>query len=266
MSNLDLPRGKVVWVVVLNEIDRIVEKKIIRIESEKSGGLQNDLGGAPVKESLPETEAAIGKVRDTFGNSGISIAFCGEDHSYQHPEPELKVPEPSDWEKQWEKWYNEGELGEHDAQDYLRKKGQREKETEKAKSDFKILHKSWEQSVQDQSRAETLHNYVNGNNIAADLVVLERGMGYLKVKNEIREETILEMGFRIRQRSALVAAYIFLCVAGGDQTGNDRILVFFGDEHQDILECFEHYVNDSVEIPWVRKRKRNYCHIPSHVP
>lgn len=256
-SNLQFPTGQELADVVTTAIDSYVEKGTIKIESQSSDKLHAE-SGATTTNTLPEKEAAIGKVQEVFAQTGISLAFCGEDHNYKY---DRTVIEPRSAEYQLMKnWIATGELDPGDA-DYLRRKQARAR----MKSNVRAQQQVWDKSAQDRSRAETLQYYVRGSKLAVDMVFLERGMIYPKVPNEVREEAILKDGFKIKQRSALVAAYLFLCVAGGDQTGDDRIIIFFGAEHADVLTAFEHLVLKSTQVPWVRKRKRNYCNIPTNV-
>jgi hypothetical protein len=71
-------------------------------------------------------------------------------------------------------------------------------------------------------------------------------------------------GLNADQRSFAVAGYMFLCIAGGDQNHHDRIIVFFGERHIDILDDLEYFVRHS-SADWVQKRPRSYLIIPSQV-
>jgi len=256
-SNLKFPMGQELEDVVTTAIDAYIEKGTIKLDSQNSDKLHAE-SGATTTNTLPEKEAAIGKVQEVFAKTGISLAFCGEDHNYKY---DRTVIEPRSEQYQLMKdWIVTGELDPGDA-DYLRRKQARAR----MKSNVRAQQQVWDKSAQDRSRAETLQYYVRGDKLAVDMVFFERGMIYPKVPKEVREEAILKNGFKIKQRSALVAAYLFLCVAGGDQTGDDRIIFFFGAEHADVLTAFEHLVLKSTHVPWVRKRKRHYCSIPTHV-
>ncbi len=256
-SNLNFPKGQELADVVTTAIDAYIEKGTIKLGTQNSDKLHAE-SGATTTNTLPEKEAAIGKVQEVFAETGISLAFCGEDHNYMY---DRAVIEPRSDEYQLMKnWIATGELDPGDA-DFLRRKQARAK----MKINVGQRQAIWDKSARDRSRAETLQYYVRGDRLAVDIVFFERGMIYPKVPKEVREEAILKNGFKIKERSALVAAYLFLCVAGGDQTGDDRIIVFFGAEHADVLTAFEHLVLKSTQVPWVRKRKRNYCNIPTNV-
>lgn len=65
----------------------------------------------------------------------------------------------------------------------------------------------------------------------------------------------------VEGRSALVAGYLVLTTAGGDQAQIDKVLIFFGAEHSDILEKYEQYAK--LYAPWLLKRARTYFIIDS---
>jgi hypothetical protein len=65
----------------------------------------------------------------------------------------------------------------------------------------------------------------------------------------------------IEGRSMLVAGYLVLSTGGGDQHQTDRVLLFFGSQHADILEKYEQYAK--LYAPWILKRARTYLIINS---
>jgi hypothetical protein len=122
--------------------------------------------------------------------------------------------------------------------------------------------------LKDYPRAQAIIKLADGGEtVAPDLVILERGMIYNpgNSKKFVKEEELIATGFSIKQRSAVVAAYLFLCAGGGKIGENFRVLIFFGEEHKDIFDWFEGLAQMSVSLPWVKGSKRNYGLVPSHV-
>ncbi len=68
-------------------------------------------------------------------------------------------------------------------------------------------------------------------------------------------------GLTKRQRSMVVAGYILLCLASGDQTHTDKVIVFFGEEHEDILNHFETLAGTLA--PYVQGRTRTFLIVKS---
>lgn len=61
-------------------------------------------------------------------------------------------------------------------------------------------------------------------------------------------------------RSAVVAGYLVLCLAGGDQQAIDRVVLFFGAEHGDILTDFD-YIARHTTAAHLIKRPRTFLTI-----
>jgi hypothetical protein len=221
----------------------------------------------------PAIQAAIGGVEAAFRNRGISIAIVGEDHTYQSTSSDLKLVKQFATSMSYDeavemiaaqKPWNQGGLGGLDERVRTRMllgKAMFEKETE-----------SYPGSLQDQARAQQLILLARGGmRFAPDLIIVEKGLQYdiaVHERTVIKEETImnnLQNEFTNEHRSMALAAYIFLCVAGGDQTTSDRILIFIGERHKDIFDYFDDFALRSQTIPWVRRRPRTYLLLPSHV-
>jgi len=255
---------------VLSAIDSSVKNGDVAIgNQEKLDALSGDKAGVPKVTYQPQINVAIGALQSTFSQSGISIAVCGEDHTYRDGKPEATPL--SDLDKQMKELIKSGDIEGFEPKDLapFRKKFAARKE-EKRSLAPKIAR--WKASELDRQRGDQLAELAAGAETMPkpDLVVLERGLKYQgPVDETIFEEAIsgsADTGWSIKQRSALIAGYIFLCAAGGDQTANDRVLVFFGEEHAaDIVDFFELFASRSSQIPWVKKRARHYCLIPSHV-
>jgi hypothetical protein len=143
----------------------------------------------------------------------------------------------------------------------------RDKKNEFKSFDFK-RHNA---ALKDFSRAELLQDLGKSGTTfpKADLIVIERGLKKfygLGGSSVVREDDLLPAEtFSIRQRSLLVAAYLFFCAVAGGQQDDARVLLFFGEEHRDIIDFFEYFALYSDAHRWIRKLSRNYCLIPSHV-
>ena len=255
---------------VLSAIDASVQNGDVAIgKQEKLDALSTDTASTPKVTYEPQINVAIGALQATFRQSGISMAVCGEDHTYRDGKPQV---EPlSGLDQSMKQLIKNGETeGFHPRELLPFQKKFAARKAEKRNLAPKIAR--WERSILDRDRGDLLAELAAGAETIPkpDLVVLERGLKYQGPLDEtIFEEAIsgpADTGWSIRQRSALIAGYIFLCAAGGDQTANDRVLVFFGEEHAaDILDFFEFFALRSSQIPWVRKRTRHYSLIPSHV-
>ena len=69
----------------------------------------------------------------------------------------------------------------------------------------------------------------------------------------------------VAKHSIVVAGYILLCLASGNQTTNDLVIIFFGERHKDILEQFEYIAGHGgrTGVDWVEKRPRTLSVIRS---
>jgi hypothetical protein len=126
----------------------------------------------------------------------------------------------------------------------------------------------------DHARAEFLIGAIAGGTIAPSIVLFERGMTYTTnglACHLVRETNLTTapagdfgLGLSKSQRSMVVAGYMLLCVAGGDQSTIDRFFLFYGENHMDILTHFEYFVRHT-SATWVQRRPRNLFQIRSHV-
>ena len=187
---------------------------------------------------LPTSVAQIQALFNGGPANSVSIVFCGESHLYQQQTRPVRSARLSG-----------RALGED--------------------------QRTWDKSDQDRQRAAGLLQTMGGVVYPApDLVVIERGMEFdlPEIPATAREENLTgtltnpQAGYALfpGQRSFMAAGYIFLCVAGGDQNHHDRVVVFFGEHHQDIITHFEYFARHS-SADWVQKRPRRYLIIPSHV-
>jgi hypothetical protein len=120
-------------------------------------------------------------------------------------------------------------------------------------------------------------------------LIYERGMNYAQpqgvaaIAQETNLTTVLAgnfgLGLSAVQRSMVVAGYIFLCLAGGEQFETvppavqnqpppqpqpviDKVILFYGENHKDILDCFEYFARHST-ANWLQNRPRQLVLIKS---
>jgi hypothetical protein len=245
--------------LVIVRIDEAVQKGIVEVG--KPGQGTTEVGADWSKSGAAEVEIAIGTIQAVFGKAGISIAMLGEDHGYKEDAPRPpNVPA--------ELQGIEDSLDELRVTDpgFFRQIGRRVAEFQHAQRTYQADSAHYEKSLLDMRRAQTITTLADGGEQIPkpDLTIVERAMQYDPQSNPVRETDIIKHGFTIKQRSALIAAYIFLSVAGGDQSGDDRVLILFGAQHADIFDYFDEFARKSKSIPWIKMRKRNYAVIKSH--
>lgn len=113
------------------------------------------------------------------------------------------------------------------------------------------------------------------------LVVSERGLLYPAagvLANSNANETNLTtvyppfvpphnygLGLSFKERNWVIAGYILACVATGPQNAQDRVLVFFGENHHEIYKHFELLTKCTSAIH-VQRRPREYVTIRSANP
>lgn len=113
--------------------------------------------------------------------------------------------------------------------------------------------------------------------LTPSLIVLERAIGYTPPVGipVVREENLttarragvqLDFGLQLTksQRSTVVAGFLALCVASGNQQDINRIFMFYGANHDDIFKAFDYYVRHSSGF-YVEKEIRNFFNISSNV-
>jgi hypothetical protein len=127
----------------------------------------------------------------------------------------------------------------------------------------------------DTARANALIAQMAAGNITPTFLIQERGMTYAWPNPYggaiAREENLTTvpggnfgLGLTSAQRSMVVAGYIFLCLAGGPQVQTpppvtdviDKVFLFYGENHKDILDQFEYFARHST-ANWVQNRARN---------
>lgn len=257
-----------VGATVLRAIDDCIKEGIFPM-GKAQGGNSGDQPGNDVVKFQPNRNVAISGIRGVLSEAGISIVVLGEEHTYQKPKP--SVPPLSYLDKEMKGLINSGDtegFSQKDLAPFIRRIDGRRQE----KQNLGPRINFWNLSDLDRQRGDAVAE-IAGGGVAfpkADLVIFERGLTYQGPVDETYMEDVItgsaESGWTIRTRSALISAFIFLCIACGE-AANDRVLVFFGEEHAlDILNFFEFFASNSTQAGSVRTRRRHYGLIPSHVP
>ena len=238
-----------------------------RLDISGGGGASSSpVGKQDVVVCQSDVNVAISTLQGFFLKGGVSIALAGESHRYKDDPPDEPKATPG--------------LGglaqavlDNDTQgwgprEFLMAQQDQQKlaafQLEKTKFDLEM--KTYRDSQADCRRAKELLKNGTGGTVfpKADLIVLERAMKeYASFKSAVtvREDDLLGE-WSIRQRSALIAAYIFVCAAAGP---SGHVLVIFGEEHKDIFDFFEYFATHSKAFTNVGHVQRNYCLIESHV-
>lgn len=115
---------------------------------------------------------------------------------------------------------------------------------------------------------------MNNGGLAPTMVVFERGMAYPspRITGHIARETNLTtanagdfgLGLSPSQRSMVVAGYLVLCLAGGDQNNIDKVILFYGEEHRDIILNYFEYFAAHTQADYLKKRIRTLLMIRSY--
>lgn len=126
----------------------------------------------------------------------------------------------------------------------------------------------------DAARARTVIDAISAEQIELTLPVFERGMAgrYPSPTFDgsiVREENITQyrgcnfgFGLRARQRSLVMAGYLVLLLAGGSQTSREKVLLFYGANHQDILAGFDSLAAAADTTHHLLKRPRYLLVMP----
>lgn len=127
----------------------------------------------------------------------------------------------------------------------------------------------------DQNRATTLIAAAQNGTINPTVLAFERGMTYGVGglgQPIVRESNLTQpatnpnawQGLSAAQRSRVVAGYLALILAGGDQNSIDRVLVFFGANHFDIVQNDFDYFARHSDAAYLLKRARTFMTIRSN--
>jgi hypothetical protein len=125
---------------------------------------------------------------------------------------------------------------------------------------------------QDQQRAIDFINAMNNGTLNPTAIVFERGMNYPAPAgfNIIRESNLTTagggdfgLGLSKKQRSMVVAGYLVLLHAGGNQQDINRDFLFYGDNHTDIFSSFDYFARHSA-ADYLLKEPRTFFHIRSY--
>lgn len=249
----------------LERLDEIIPT--LKITADKPGtGLQN----YKLFKTQPDVNVAISSLQgaSNAGSGSITIAIIGEQHAYREPKPgELPFSVEPLLIKQ---------LGKAAATEMvleIKEDEMGEQAFAKAMAKHMRARADWDVADQDRQRAEHLMRLAEGGGVFGNpsMILIERKLSHNQVLQKleaIHEEDVLprcEESSTPVGRSIALAAYIFLCVAGGNQTEKDLILVFIGSRHADMIDIFEEFVSKSKTITWLGSRPRHHVVIPSFV-
>lgn len=285
---------------ILKAMDEAVSKRSIVLTPTNAPSIPAQAEHIKIQADL---NSARGGLQNIFNRPGISLAISGEDHRYQRPEPVLRSPRevlqsnnvsvvllnnpivqsymnnqpdvalskkfreillnPMSLKSHQQGWladYIEGELDSVAPIDITARN--------KAHSD----EQDWfNNSKLDQERGTQLKLLAQGGAQfpQADLVLLEKKLREFYPFNEadLYEEQLFPNleSLNAKKRSEIIAAYLFLSLADGDQSKQDRVLILIGENHKDIPDHLEEFVQKSTAITWVKNRLRAYLNIASHV-
>lgn len=130
--------------------------------------------------------------------------------------------------------------------------------------------------AKDQARANAFIADINRAALTPSMVVYERGLPYavpntgVPVVREANLTTVALGDFSIinglsaAQRSMIVAGYLVLCLGGGDQSQADKLLLFYGANHSDILTRYFSYFARHTNASHLLKRPCTAMSIRSH--
>lgn len=112
--------------------------------------------------------------------------------------------------------------------------------------------------------------------LSPNLVVFERGLTYNAPNNIpiVRESNLttakanggmVDFGMELSrvQRSMVVGGYLALCVGSGNQQDINRIILFYGANHNDIYTYFDYFARHTSAY-YVEKETRNFFNIKSN--
>lgn len=125
---------------------------------------------------------------------------------------------------------------------------------------------------QDNQRALDFINAINNGTLNVDNVVFERGMNYPTPANGniIRESNLTTAsggnfgwGLSRKQRSMVVAGYLVLLHAGGNQQDINRDLLFYGELHMDIFTYYDYFARHTNAF-YLLKEPRTFFGIRSY--
>jgi hypothetical protein len=129
----------------------------------------------------------------------------------------------------------------------------------------------------DEERARQLLRLLESDpGLKQGLIIVERGMTYdMGDQLYVREETMTSsanapielramyqgvwgMALTAAQRSIVVAGYVLFCIGKGQRTDVDRVAIFFGENHKDILATHIEYLIRHAGLSGIANRPRTY--------
>jgi len=130
--------------------------------------------------------------------------------------------------------------------------------------------------AQDAARANKFISAINAGSLTPSIIVYERGMTYPTPSTSVhivRESNLTTisgardfgLGLSRAQRSMVVAGYLVLLVGGGSQADINKILLFFGANHNDILKYFGYFAQHSP-ASYLLREPQSLINVLSNVP
>jgi hypothetical protein len=131
----------------------------------------------------------------------------------------------------------------------------------------------------DNQRALAFIGDIDNGNLNVTNVVFERGMAYPAPNNGniIRETNLTTVaggdfgwGLSGKQRSMVVAGYLVLLHAGGNQQDTNCDLLFYGELHRDIFKYYDYFARHTNAFYLLKEARtfflvRSYEHVKSEV-
>jgi len=130
-------------------------------------------------------------------------------------------------------------------------------------------------NAQDAARARKFIAAINASTLTPSLLVFERGMQYAVPAVSViivRESNLTTvnggdfgMGLSAAQRSMVVAGYLALLAGGGNQNDINKMLLFYGANHTDILKYFGYFAQHSPSS-YLMQEPQTLVAVESYVP
>lgn len=127
-------------------------------------------------------------------------------------------------------------------------------------------------SAHDHARAHAIVQAIRADTIRPSLIIFERDLSYEAAKipcPTIHEEDLTTSregnfgrGLTRGQRCMVVAGYVHLCLAASEQSGMERVLLFFDTHQSAILSEFAYFVQNT-RTPALKSRPVNILTIGS---
>lgn len=128
------------------------------------------------------------------------------------------------------------------------------------------------QDEEDQKRALDFLDGIAQNKLATDLVIFERGMNYklpeqvpYLIESQLTQAGPVDFGWGLtrRQRNMILAGYLVLCLASGDQRDKSNILLFFNESQRNVFSMIDHYAHHT-DAYYLNNKPRTFVTIRSN--